>query len=89
MRVVAEREVDGIAGHAYGRAGKLPAVHQRDAVAQRIGGDIEREALAAELVGQHVAGVSGVGADLEERRHAADESRCAWMTEARRTFSSR
>ena len=73
MRPVAERQVDGIAGHAYGRARELPSVHQGDAVAQGIGGDIEREAFASELVGQHVAGVPGVGADLEKRRHAADE----------------
>ena len=73
MRPVAERQVDGVAGHADGRAGKLPAVHQDDAVAQGIGGEIEREAFAAELVGQHVAGVAGVGADLEERGHGSDE----------------
>jgi hypothetical protein len=42
-------------------------------VAQGIGGDIKGETLAPELVGQHVAGVAGIGADLEERGHRADE----------------
>ena len=42
-------------------------------MAQGIGGEIEREAFAAELVGQHVAGVPGVGADLQERRHGTNE----------------
>ena len=42
-------------------------------MAQGIGGEIEGEALAAELVGQHVAGVAGVGADFEERGHGSDE----------------
>ena len=73
MRPVAERQVDRIAGHAYGRARQLPSVHQRDAVSQGVGGDIEREAFASELIGQHIAGVPGVGADLEERRHPANE----------------
>jgi hypothetical protein len=37
-------------------------------VTQGVGGEIEREAFATELVGQHVAAVAGVGADLEETR---------------------
>src|SRR5260370_27096460 len=43
---VAERQVDGVAGQANGRAGKLPSIHQSDAVAQRVGGEVEREAFA-------------------------------------------
>ena len=73
MTPVAERQVDGIAGHPYGRAGKLPSVHQGDAMSQGVGGDIEREAFPSKLIGQHIAGVPGVGADLEERRHPANE----------------
>ena len=42
-------------------------------MAQGIGGEIEREALARELVGQHVTGVPGVGADLQEGRQVPDE----------------
>ena len=42
-------------------------------MAQGVGGEIEREAFAGELVGQHVAGVPGVGADLQERSHGPDE----------------
>ena len=46
---------------------------QRDAVAQRIGGDIERKASGPHLIGQHVTGMAGVGTDFEKRGIAADK----------------
>src|SRR5260370_41446949 len=38
-----------------------------------MGGGVEGEAAGREFVGKHVAAVSDVGADFEERAHLADE----------------
>jgi hypothetical protein len=65
--------VKRIASYAHRAARELPAIHDGHSVAQRVGRDIEREALAAEAVGQHVAGVLGIGVDFEEGRDGADE----------------
>ena len=43
------------------------------AVAQGVSRDIQGKAFGAEFVGQHVAGMAGVGSDFQERRHFADE----------------
>jgi len=70
--VVLEGEIEGVAGDADGGAEELPGVHQGDAVAERVGGNVEGETVSAELVGKHVAGVAGVGADFEEGSEFAD-----------------
>ena len=51
----------------------MAALHEGDAVAQGVRGEIQSEAVGGELVGQHVAGVAGIGADLEEGSHRADK----------------
>src|SRR5204863_6506488 len=72
-RAVFEWQIYRVARQPDRRAGKSPAVHQGDPVAQRVGGDVQREAIGAEFVREHVTGVPRVSADFKERRHRSDE----------------
>ena len=70
---VGEGEIGGIARQPDRRPFQPPGVLQRAAVTQGISRKIKCEAFGAEFVGQHVARMARIGANLEEGRHRADE----------------
>ncbi len=60
-------------GDANRRAIQAPVILQGHAMPQGVGRKVQREAVRAEFVRQHVAAVPRAGPDFEERRHLPDE----------------
>src|SRR6266850_667468 len=57
---VFEWQINCIAGHADWRPRETPAVHERDAVAQRVGRDIQGESFSSKIISKQVTGVPGI-----------------------------
>jgi len=70
---VFEWQINCVAGHPDWCSGETPAVHEGDAVAQGVGRDIQGESFSSKIVSKQVAGVPGVRAYFQKRRHFANE----------------